>query len=478
LIPTTPSPLPSLFQTLPGGLFGPLASANREHYWGLLIALYERFFGPEADLPPAVGIDRRDVIQAIERILESDDPWQAESGEAPDTPINQRANVYFEKLESAGWFLEERAGFARVVSMPPVVSGFLAMLIAFIEQGPLVVGAKMRSIESTLQRVREGAHPGEDLDEAAQQARALVTSVSAIGIRVREVMKALAAAPTTAQVIRQVFTDYIAEVYMADYARLTAVDHPLARKSAVIALAQDIEYSDRLEQLVSWHMANTTGGDRQRALERVSRALRRIHDLNRLQEYLDRLEDDLRRMHRKMLALIDYRLRAPDHFDVRVRRALAGCRSAGANEFAIPTGPGQLVSMELLYRPRATRAPIPRLANRLRNFTPEQEAHRRLRRRALEARMVRPEELRAYVHAQLAAHLQLTGSQLTVASIKDLRAVQTLATLALRKRRPQAPHRDVYAQALAGFELSASGAPDAPTAYFVLPSFKIRKCQP
>ena len=57
----------SLFSRVPPGLFGPLASPNREHYWQLLCRLFDEFFGPDAPIPPIHGLPRREVVAAIER---------------------------------------------------------------------------------------------------------------------------------------------------------------------------------------------------------------------------------------------------------------------------------------------------------------------------------------------------------------------------------------------------------------------------
>ncbi len=466
--------VPGLFDALPTGLFAPLAAKNRRRYWRLLVTLYEQFFGPDAELPPPTGVERRSLIVLIERLLETDDPWEAESGADLGSPINVRANLYFDYFARSGWFREERVGQARAISMPPAVNRFMGELLAFIERGPLVVGAKMRSIESALQRALNGDRPGEDLDEAAQQARALLSSVSAIGLRVREVMREMSAAPTTALVLRQVFSDYIAKVYMADYADLTGADHPLARRAAVLGLAQDLAYGPRREAIVEWHMARGARGDRARAEERAQRTFRRILDLDRLQDFLERLEDDLRRMNRRMLALIDYRLRAPDQFDVRIRRAVDGVLQSGSLDLSVPAGPGQLLSGGLLYQRRKAREPIPREPIRLRQLTPEQEALRRLKNVALEARMVRPHELQAYLARELGDRPHVRAAELRIGSIKDLRAVQTLATLALQSRSPREKRRrDAFAGVLRGYTFVPDLSSPIRTEYFEMPNFRI-----
>lgn len=465
---------PSLFEILPTGLFKPLASRNRAHYWRLINLLYDRFFGPEADLPPPNGYEHREITRAIEGWLETHDPWEAEDGISRDSPLGVRANLYLDTLVRAGWITQERLGMAQIASMPTVVAQYLGDLLAFLERGPVPVGAKMRSIEAALQRTLDGSHAADDLEVAAAQARELVTSVSSLGVRIRELMRGLSAAPTTAAVLRQIFSDYIGRVYMADYADLTGADHPLARKSAVMSLTYEIESAHRREAIIQSYMQRRTGGDREAAEAGVARALKRVQDLDRLQDFLDRLEDDLRRMNRRMLALIDYRLRAPDHFDVRVRRALAGALSKDANVPGLPVGPGQLLSGELLYKPRQRRAAIERRADRRRQLTPEQEAIRRLQRRAIETRMVRPSDVTRYLEDALGLARSKAAADLPITSINDLCVLQALTTASLQTRVPNVSKRAKTPTDFPGFSLiPAEGRTEGE--FLAFPAFRITR---
>ena len=141
-----------MFTVVPSGVFGPLASANREHYWLLLCRLFDEFFGPDAPLPPSIGLPRREITAAIERTLLSDDPWEDEDGDTPDTSRPVRAAHIYERFRYAGWLRQERIGAREMVSMPPAVSQLLSTLVEFAEHGPTFVSARMRSIELQLHR--------------------------------------------------------------------------------------------------------------------------------------------------------------------------------------------------------------------------------------------------------------------------------------------------------------------------------------
>ncbi|GAB3038713.1 hypothetical protein GCM10027285_23480 [Oleiagrimonas citrea] len=434
--------LTSLFSILPADLFGPLASMNRERYWTLLGRLYEDFFGPEAPMPPSDGFLRRDITASIERYLLTDDPWEEEDGTAPHAPLNVRANTVYERFRAAGWLRQERVGAREMVTMTPVVSQFLSTLIEFVEQGPTFVSAKVRSIELQLEQVVEGRAFGEALDEAADQARRLLVSLSSMSLQVRDLMPELSKSETTAQFVRQWFERYVGQFFIGDYAHLHRADHPLARRSSILTMAQQIETGPLRETLLNWYGEHLAGGDPERAATRLQRSVSRLRELERIDEYLKRLDDDVRRANRRALAFLDYRLRAPDKLDVLLKRACRGALCATEDDLRAPMAPAALMDETRLRPPRRKPLPIPRSANIVQQPTPEQLARLNLLRLMKRARLVTAEDMARYVARHLPPQGRIESSQLTIESIRDLRAYQTLVTLALRSRRAGGLRRD------------------------------------
>jgi hypothetical protein len=426
---------PLLFSVVPDGLFGPLASSNRLHYWQLLCQLFAEFFGPDAPMPPSIGFQRREITSAVERYLLTDDPWEDDDGDAPDAPLAVRANSIYERFRVAGWLRQERIGAREMVSMTHVVSQLLTTLIDFTERGPIFLNAKVRSIELQLQQVMDGKAGGDMLDEAASQARQLLSNVSAISVQVRDLMPELSKAESTAQFARQLFERYVGELFVGDYADLHNADHPLARRTAILTMAREIEHSGLREQLIAWYQDRVTGGDRVRAEQRLQRSLRRLHEIDRIDEYLGRLDDDIRQAHRRALAFLDYRLRAPDKLDILLRRACHGVLQAPENELRLPVAPGGLLDEQKLRQPRQRQRPIPRTANVNRQPTPEQLARLNLLRQMTRVRLVKPEDLIRYVGRHIADVETLDSKSLEINSIEDFRAYQTLVTIALRSVR-------------------------------------------
>lgn len=466
-----------LFSIVPAGLFGPLASPNREHYWLLLCRLYDELFGPDAPLPPSIGFQRREITSAIERYLLTDDPWESEDGDAPDAPLTARANGIYDRFRVAGWLRQERVGAREMATMPPLVSQLLSTLIAFSEHGPTFVSAKVRSIELQLQQVVEGRAGGEALDEAADQARRLLVSLASMSLQVRDLMPELSKADTTAQFARQWFERYVGEFFIGDYADLHRTDHPLARRSSILSMAYQANEAPLRDRLVDWYREHLTGGDAERAELRLSRSLRRLHELERIDEYLGRLDEDIRQANRRALAFIDYRLRAPDRLDELLRRAFRGALQAEEEALRLPVAPGGLMDEARLRPPRQKPQPIPRSANASQHPTPEQVARLNLLRRMKRVRLVTPEDMARYVGRHLSAPGRIESQRLDIASIADLRAYQTLVTLALRSQRVGGLRRDdPVARMLRGFrvELVQEGERDD-NGYLRAPQFVIHR---
>ena len=466
----------SLFAVVPTGIFGPLASANRQHYWSLLCRLFDEFFGPDAPVPPSHGFPRREITAAIERYLLADDPWDAEDGQAPDAPLNVRAGAIHDRFRAAGWLRQERIGAREMVTMPPAVAQLLSTLVEFSEHGPTFVSAKMRSVELQLQQVAEGRVDGGILDEAADQARRLLVSLASMSLQVRDLMPELSKAETTAQFARQWFERYVGQLFIGDYAELHRADHPMARRSAILAMVQRLDAGPSRAALVAWYREHVTQGDEARAQQRLARSLARLRELERIDDYLARLDEDIRQANRRALAFLDYRLRAPDKLDVLLRRACRGVQSAPEDALRLPVAPGALVDDTRLRASQRRPVPIPRSANATAAPTPEQLARLSLLRRMKRARLVNAEDMARYIGRHLHEGAAIDSSRLEIAGIEDLRAYQTLLTLALRGHRIGGLRRDdPLGRLLRGFrvELLDAGAGHDDNAYLRGPRFRI-----
>lgn len=424
-----------LFERLPDSIFAPLASANRRRYWAMLCYLHERYFGPNAPLPPSNGFNMTEIVHAIEDELLTQDAWDSEDGEAkdePETPLGIRANIVFTRLRDTGWLRVEQYARDQMVTMRPIVSKFLDELVAFAETGPVFVSGKIRSIDLNIQQVVEGNADGATLTEAAEQARHLLEHIRNTGTNIRDLMKDLNMVESTAAYVHRFFNDYVERVFIGDYRELRTREHPLSRRPQILRAVEEIASSEvHRKRLVAWYEAKRCVGNTDRAQRLFQKDLDRISDLRKIDEYLDRLDDEIRRANKRALAYLDYRLRSLRPVDHLVRQCIAAADAARLPKLGDPFAAGEMMSGERLAEPRklAKRVETSNLRRQVPSEAEIARAHTMLR--AREARTVTSPKLTEFVRATLGNQGIITNDAIPLASVADIRAYQTLASVGL-----------------------------------------------
>ncbi|WP_321781678.1 Wadjet anti-phage system protein JetA family protein [Burkholderia pyrrocinia] len=421
-----------LFERLPDRLFAPLASTNRHRYWALLCRLYANRFGPDAPLPPSHGFALREIVLDIEDELLTQDIWEAEEGYSPETPINVRALQVFHRIEEAGWLRLEKVGVERRITMRPAVSQFLAVLVSFAETGPVFLSGKIRSIDLNLQQIIEGKAEGDTLSETAEQTRNLLDHVRNTGTNIRDIMESLSAEMTTGDYVRRFFSDYIEQVFIGDYRELRTKEHPLSRRQQIIRTVEELSSSDaHRNRLITWYETKRCSGDRQKAEVLFEKDIHRLIELNRIGEYLDRLDDEIRRANRRALAYLDYRLRSLRPVDHLVKQAIATTLSDTAPALGDPFPAGDMVSGDRLAEPRKSIDRATPSTLRRQQPSAAQIARARVMLRARDARSITAPKLAAFVVNRLNGTQDVRSDALALATIEDVRAYQALAGVGL-----------------------------------------------
>lgn len=422
----------TLFERLPDKLFSPLGSANRHVYWSLLCALHRRRFGPDAPLPPSHGYLLRDIHKDIEEHIAYDFQWVDEGDDPPETPLNIRAISLFNQLLECGWFRSERYGMERTVSMRPAVSQFLSMLVQFAETGPVFVSGKIRSIDANLRLVVEGEASGDVLAEAAEQARNLLEHIRNTGTNVRDLMESMGIETSTAQYVRRFFMDYVEQVFIGDYRELRTSEHPLSRRPHILRTVEYLSTSEEeRSRLIAWYEQRPAAGNRKKAEWLFERDLQRLNELQKIDEYLERLDDEIRRANKRALAFLDYRLRSIRPVDHLIRQSIE--RLVGREGF-IGAGifpPNGMMNGERLAEPRRTTERPPPSALRKSVVSDQERARSRLMLRARDARAITPPKLADFVLSRLKDQRQIQTKDLELNDVPDIRAYQTLQALAM-----------------------------------------------
>lgn len=429
---------PPLFTRLPDRLFAPLASINRFQYWTLLCALHAKRFGPEAPLPPSIGFSQREITADIAEELQYQE-WTPEGDETtPATPLANRAIAVFNRLQEAGWLRMDRVGVKEMVTMPPAVAHFMNRLVEFAYTGPEFVSGKIRSIEANLKLLLDEATDGASLQEAARQARALMEHVRVAGTNVRDLMLEIGRVDVTGEFVRRFFDDYVERMFIGDYKELRTREHPLSRRQEILRLAAHVQQTPDLRaRLLQWYQDKQAGRDPLRAEAMFERDIQKVEDLRRIDEYLVRLDDEIRRANKLALAYLDYRLRASRPLDALINQAIATVLKYGQSAAALaPFAPGLCIGGERLAVPRGEVKRAPASALRKQVMSPEQEARARLALRARDRRSMSLPKLADFVRQQLGQASAMPANSLQIDSIEAVRALQMLCTIAAANAAP------------------------------------------
>jgi len=159
------------------------------------------------------------------------------------------------------------------------------------------------------------------------------------------------------------------------------------------------------------------------------RNVQKLRDIQRIDDYLERLDDEIRRANRRALAYLDYRLRSLRPIDQVVDAAIVRVMDSDEDVHDTPFAPGDMVSPANLAEPRRQEAR--EKASQLRETIPTDEdiARAKLRALARNVRMVNAPKLVEFVSRQLSGRPAVTSEELQISSIADVRAYQTLLVL-------------------------------------------------
>lgn len=476
-----------LFERIPDRLFSPLASPNRHEFWSLLCYLYRRRFGPDAPLPPSHGFVQREILQDVEDHIRYAPKWQPEEGDDPDLSLDQRASNYFRRLLQAGWFRTEKYGLAQTISMAPPVSQMLTLLIDFADKDPVFVSGKIRSIDALITEVLNEDGGGDLFREAAEQCRNLLIYIRTTGTNVRDLMASISTQETTAEYARKFFRDYVVNMFIGDYKELRTQEHPLSKRPQILQAVEELSTRpEHRNRLMEWYTTRLANGDQAKADAAFERDLRRLEELNRVEEYLERLDDEVRSANKRALIVLQYRLQSIRPIDDLLRQAIDGLLSRGPEggfEGPLDTwpqvfAPDGLLSASRLAQQRKETQRHPPSALRQAVLSEHTRAVGNLVRRAQERRRITPAKLRAYAKSALGQHDKVSSHDLPVGSIEDLRAYQSFNSLATALKSKIATSAMQARRQIPGLDVIYDEEGSSEHPYLVAQSFEIRLRKP
>lgn len=427
------SAVSKLFAKLPDRIFAPLASENRHRYWALLCHLHSRRFGPDAPVPPIKGFPVKEILQDIADELELQEVWSDEESLPASTSIEQRARAIFDRLHDCGWFKIENPRFDRKVSMHPTVSQFLDMVVEFAEADPIFLSGKIRSIDANLKLVIDGEASGDVFNEAARQTRALLEHVRNTGTNIHDFMEELSREESTSLYVHRFFKDYIERVFIGDYRELRTREHPLSKRQQILEKVERILESEAQRlALIKWYESKLAQGSHEKATRLFERDVQRLNDLSRIDEFLERLDDEIRKANKRAMAYLDYRLRSMMPSEHLVRAAIESTLNGGVDPMSDPFPPGDMVTPAGLAEPKKAIQRFQPSAFRNAVVSDEKRAYAAIMRRARQAREVTPVKLVEFSRVQMKDRSAIGSNELSLNGIADVRMFQALSALSLQ----------------------------------------------
>jgi len=457
------SAVSKLFAKLPDRIFAPLASENRHRYWALLCHLHSRRFGPDAPVPPVKGFTVKEILHDIADELELQEAWSDEESLPDSTSIEHRARAIFDRLHDCGWFKIDNPRFDRKVSMHPTVSQFLDMMVEFGEADPVFLSGKIRSIDANLKLVVDNEASGDVFNEAARQARTLLEHVRNTGTNIHDFMEELSREESTSMYVHRFFKDYIERVFIGDYRELRTSEHPLSKRQQILEKVECILASESHRQvLVKWYESKLAQGSHEKAERLFDRDVQRLNDLSRIDEFLERLDDEIQKANKRAMAYLDYRLRSMMPSEHLVRAAIESTLNGGVDPMSDPFPPGDMVNPAGLAEPKKAIQRSQPTAFRNAVVSDEKRAYAAIMRRARLAREITPVKLVEFSRVQMKDRSAIASNELSLKGISDVRMFQALSALSLQMSAKGHLLRANARAATPGLEVKRVGSDEEP----------------
>ncbi|MCA3000635.1 MAG: Wadjet anti-phage system protein JetA family protein [Burkholderiales bacterium] len=474
----------NLFDRIPNGLFGALTGRNSRRAWDLLVRLFDRYFGPDSVPPFADGYLHEQVVKEIERFL-LDAGWEDESEEgSPNvaTPLVNQANQLLARLVETGWLTEEKVGLRRFVSMRPVVARFFDTVQQFVTEGPQLFGGNVLLVYNQLKSVsKDPRGQAGGFVSAAQLCVRLINSLNTTTLRVRDLMKELTQENDTPVFVRRFFSEHISELYVRDFKQLRTENHPLRLRYEIIELvnAVSIDGPDRIALLQGYaELPGNCPGEEEELLERDVQRFRRLLDVEKFLERMDRVMDAATR---RAVAYLGYRLKASERIEEVLADSVHAVLKAESQAHPIEARlltPTALIGDNRLRLPVEIPSSPKRTALQKREMTPNEKAIHLLRKAMIENRDTTPAAVRRYISKFLSPGHTAPAELLPVGTVSDAVSFLVLMRLAgMSSRNRGAIQRNPLLRRL-GFDMAMKPGSRVDSQFFNVPNFEVTWREP
>src|SRR3546814_8302419 len=137
---------------------------------------------------------------------------------------------------------------------------------------------------------------------------------------IRDVLELLREEETTSNDVKRFFCDYISKLYIKDYRDLRTDNHPLRHRNEIVSLALVLQRDERRrDPMIRAYVDHHKLRNLSRAEQLFEKDIAFILRFRHVEEYLDRLNDNVSRATLDALSTLNYLLPTPNDITQRNR---------------------------------------------------------------------------------------------------------------------------------------------------------------
>lgn len=460
-----------LFRYLSDDAFLIFSRKHRYLYEAALLEVYERFFSSGAVFPMPQELVHAiyDVIaRRPELLADADDPveglpevvskgrrrlkFAGNGDEAGDKALKAAQQVY-QGLVRTGWLEEEEYGLKVTADMPMgalLVVQRLSSLKSDVSQrfGGLVVHIKtsLELVEklSTENRDKSRSTAAHALREARVQAGQFVKTLRAILSDLRRIRKSLMESEDLRQKMETYFEEFIGELILKDFQAILTFNHPYRFRDQIVTTARRISYSAELLPIIAegYVEIGITPDVQQARDEAVSDLLSIETTFDTVGDMFERIAQFRRALETRLRNTVKYAEQGERGLSSRARGLVGRLEVLLAADPGHPTVPAAVERVFLpwsqgqLAPQRQARLPIATKPLAQRPYDPVYAFRKRMRADYLERISPSPEQVRQFLARILAAEHTVEARFITLESVDDFLAFDTVRRYALTREIP------------------------------------------
>lgn len=429
-----------LFDRLPDRIFRPLASKNRYFYAALLLHLYEHVFAFLGETPRLNKL-LDDIDDFVEKAGSMDLVYEPEFSDTNPTPPTipkhgerRRSDIY-DYLEEAGWFVEMRNRYRKLVDLSPEGRMLLRELHRIATGDMRSYGGAVLNVLGNLTGAFE--HPderSEGIRNAYRFSEEFVQHLRTLSVQMHRLEEAIIGQPNLKGFFGAFFNDYVSKHIITDYKTLRTSNNPFRLRTKILDIIRRVEGNELLMGvLAAAYVREGRAADVKAALETIARELAGIHStFEYVDHHLDAITETDTRIRDRVSTVIKYMDREDSGTLGAAMKALTSLGTSPLRPDAIVDVDSRIIRLDppiyegALYHPRLPRKPIGRSTLRQVEKDPAEEAFDAAKKEFALRMYVTPGKVRDFLETIMEGRTSIRASEINITGVDEFAVFQRI----------------------------------------------------